>query len=289
MSEPRRKRLLFDTAVLTDRGMVRRNNEDSSLALDVSEPNTLGAESYGIYLVADGMGGHQAGEVASEMATQMISATLLDSLRQASESLSPSHLVKQAMERANTEVYNMAGSNPEFSTMGTTVTLGLRLGNELYLGHIGDSRAYLIRKGRIQQLTEDHSLVACLLKAGAITLEEAKMHPDRGKILRCLGVSAGVTIDTYRQTGNQDKLTLHNGDSLVFCTDGLTGYVSDGEILDCLQGGGNAHSICQDLVNLANLRGGEDNISVIVVKVKSGAGKRAFFQRGKAKRNPDRL
>ncbi len=146
--------------------------------------------------------------------------------------------------------------------MGTTVTLGFRLDNDLYLGHVGDSRAYLIRKGMIEQLTEDHSLVAQLLKEGVITPEEAKEHPEKGKILRCLGVSDKVVIDTSSQT-------LCDGDSLVFCSDGLTTCVTDNEILDCVRQSKNAGAACYGLINLANSRGGEDNTSVIVVNVLS--------------------
>jgi protein phosphatase len=250
--------------------MVRENNEDSSLALETSLPTTPETVSLGIYIVADGMGGHQAGEVASKMAVRIISTTLLDKFREAKGVSSPSLFIKQAIEKANAEIHARAHSNPQLSSMGTTVTLGLRLDNTLYLGHVGDSRAYLIRGGRIKQLTEDHSVVAQLLKAGMITPEEAKTHPDQGKIFRCLGTSEQVAIDTYSQSGKKDNLILQNGDSLVFCTDGLTGHVSDDEILDCVQKGNDAHSTCRDLILLANLRGGEDNISLIVVRVKSG-------------------
>jgi serine/threonine protein phosphatase PrpC len=270
---PQAKRLLFDTATLTEQGMVRDNNEDSSFVLETSLPSASGVVSLGIYIVADGMGGHQGGEVASKMAVETISTDLLNSMNHKSESVSPFLTIKQAIEKANAEIHARACSNPHLSSMGTTVTLGLRLDDRLYLGNVGDSRAYLIRGGRIKQLTEDHSVVAQLLKAGMITPEEAKTHPDRGKILRCLGTSAQVTIDIYGHSGNGDKLILQGDDSLVFCTDGLTGHVSDNEILDCVKKGDDAHSTCRDLVCLANLRGGEDNISLIVVKVKSGTGK----------------
>jgi serine/threonine protein phosphatase PrpC len=270
----KRKHLLLDTAALTDTGMVRKNNEDTVLALDIHGANTFSAESYGIYLVADGMGGHQAGEVASEMAAQIISETLLDGLRQETQSLSPPRLIKQAIEKANTEIYHKAGDNPELLTMGTTVTLGLRLDKSLYLGHVGDSRAYLIRKGKIRQLTEDHSLIARLLKDGVISPEEAETHPDRSKILRCLGVTTEVKIDTCKQTSKHDRLSLDIGDSLVFCTDGLTNHVSDEEIRDYVQKGEGAEVICRELINLANLRGGSDNISVIVVRTMPGEGKK---------------
>jgi len=265
--------LIFDTATLTDPGMVRENNEDSSFALETSLPTTSEAVSLGIYIVADGMGGHQAGEVASKMAVQIISTTLLDKFREAKGAPSPSLFVKQAIEKANAEIYASASGNPHLSSMGTTVTLGLRLDNRLYLAHAGDSRAYLIRKGKIKQLTEDHSVIAQLLKAGMITPEEAKTHPDQGKIFRCLGTSEQVVIDTYAQGGKKDNLILQNGDILVFCTDGLTGHVTDDEILDCVQRGDDARSTCRDLILLANLRGGEDNISLIVVSAKAGKNK----------------
>jgi protein phosphatase len=207
------------------------------------------------------MGGHQAGEVASKVAAETISATLLDSLRRARRLQSPSRLVKRAIQKANAKIYKMASTNPQLSAMGTTLTLGLRLDNLLYLGHVGDSRAYLIRKGKMQQLTEDHSVVASLLKAGMITPEEAKTHVERGKIFRCLGVSPQVDIDVCNRL-------LRSGDGLVFCTDGLTNHIADNEILDGVEKGGNAYSTCQNLIHLANLRGGEDNISLIVVKIK---------------------
>jgi len=261
--------LLFDTATLTDRGMVRDSNEDTSFVLEKSFPTTSGMLSLGIYIVADGMGGHQGGEVASKMAVDKISAALLANTNHKIELASPSDYIKQAIEKANAEIYSRACSNPHLSSMGTTVTVGLRLDDRLYLGHVGDSRAYLIRGGGIEQLTEDHSVVAHLLKAGMIAPEEAKTHPDRGKILRCLGTSEKVAIDTHVQSGKKDKFILQNGDSLVFCTDGLTGHVTDDEIRDCVQKSDDACSACRDLILLANLRGGEDNISLIVVKMKS--------------------
>ena len=267
MLKIKKKYLIFDTSALTDTGMVRENNEDSLLVLNSEEVGVKSAESSGIYMVADGMGGHQAGEVASDMAIQIISETLSDSLNQGGGRLSPNLLIGQAVDKANTEIYKKARSKPQLFNMGTTVTLGLRLDNRLYIGHVGDSRAYLVRNGRIRPLTEDHSLVAQLLKEGMISAEEAKTHPDRNKIYRCLGVSTRVDIDSYRKVGSKDWLSLHSGDTLVFCTDGLSGYVSDVDYLDCLLHADGAESACRELVRLANLKGGEDNISVIVVRV----------------------
>jgi protein phosphatase len=155
--------------------------------------------------------------------------------------------------------------------MGTTVTLGFRLDNELYIGHVGDSRAYLVRKGKMRQLTEDHSLVAQLIKEKVITPEEARTHPDRSKILRCLGVSGETRIDSFNPEGNEHKLNIQYGDVLMFCSDGLCGYAPDDEILSCLNKKEDAKTLCQSLVNLANLKGGGDNISVIVVKTGTSA------------------
>ena len=269
----RKKGILFDAAGLTDVGLVRTNNEDSFFLLDNNESGEQGAKSYGIYIISDGMGGHEAGEVASEIATRIISETLLAYLKSESksewESLSSSQLVEKAIVKANEEIFKMAATKPELHDMGTTVTVGLRLYKDLYIGHVGDSRAYLVRKNKMKQLTEDHSLIAKLLKEKMIKPEEVKTHPDRGKILRCLGVSENVKVDSYNPDGTEHKLVLQPGDSLLFCSDGLTGYASDREILNCLKKQDDAGIICQSLVSLANSNGGGDNISVIVVKLKS--------------------
>jgi serine/threonine protein phosphatase PrpC len=279
------KAFTFDTATLSERGLVRDNNEDSSFMFETSLPVGSRAVSLGIYIVADGMGGHQAGEIASKMAVQIISATLLERFKASESMTSPYLLVKEAFNKANAEIYARAHASPLLSSMGTTATLGLRLDDRLYLGHIGDSRAYLIRAGKIKQLTEDHSVVAQLLKAGMITPEEAETHPDRGKILRCLGTSAQVAIDTNSQRDNKDQLILKGDDSLVFCTDGLTRHVSDNEILVCVKKA-DAYTACGDLIRLANSRGGEDNISLIIVKVKSSASRKGrLFRMSLGKRS----
>lgn len=253
--------LRFDTAILSDIGMVRRNNEDCGLAFDAVVWRESQAESLGLYVVADGMGGEQAGEVASNKAIAEIWRMVSESLN-ATAPADCNGLVRAAIEKANKEIYLLARDNPTLSSMGTTVTLGLRRGKDLYLGHVGDSRAYLIRDGNIQQLTEDHSLVAGLIKAGIITPAEAKTHPDRSKIFRSLGNSPNVFIDSYRE----EKLTLQAGDGLLFCTDGLVNNVSDDQLLAELTKASTTHATCAQLVTLANKAGGDDNVTVIVVK-----------------------
>jgi serine/threonine protein phosphatase PrpC len=264
--EMQKRNLHFDTACITDTGMVRKNNEDSCFVLEKAQSTDLGVDSHGIYLIADGMGGEQSGEVASTKAVAEISSFILESLKSAVKGESFSNLVKQAIEKANSEMYNMARSNPQLSNMGTTLTMGLRINNELYLGHVGDSRAYLIRSGEIRQLTQDHSVVAGLLKAGMITPDEAIRHPDQGKIYRCLGTAPSVIMDTYKEVGNEEKLTLMRGDSLVFCTDGMTAHVSNEEIMAEAERPTSAYDACRHLAWLANQRGGTDNVTVIVVK-----------------------
>ena len=259
----RKSSLFFDTAALTDPGRIRENNEDSLCNLDQRESDLAAAASYGIYLVADGMGGHRGGEVASAIAARIIPDFLCHNLKNISSAQSAFYFIERAIDEANKAIVALASGKPELHAMGTTVTLGFRLEDELYLGHVGDSRAYLVRSGRIRQLTRDHSLVAQLVREGAITAEEARFHPARGKILRCLGTTGDVMADTY-------SLELFSGDILVFCSDGLTNHVSDQEILHHTQQTHDAHEACSRLVALSNSRGGEDNTSIILVRAKPG-------------------
>lgn len=257
-----RMNLQADMAILSDVGMARQNNEDCGLAFDLKVWKESRIESYGLYVVADGMGGEQAGEVASKEAIDRTSRIIWNSLS-GSSCTDFNNLIKLAIERANNKIYQIARANPALSSMGTTITLGLRIGQELYIGHVGDSRAYLIRDGGIMQLTEDHSLVATLIKAGKITQKEASTHPERGKIYRSVGNGPSVTIDTLKD----EKLLLQTGDILIFCTDGLVNHVTNEELI--AEGTGNplANDACLRLTTLANSRGGDDNITIIVVKV----------------------
>jgi serine/threonine protein phosphatase PrpC len=251
--------LVFDTAALTDIGRLRKNNEDKFFMMDKRGPNGFKATSYGIYLVADGMGGHQAGEVASEIASKVIPGVIKKHLEQESAFFSPLQLIKQGIIQANQEIFGLATEKKHLHSMGTTVTVGLRLDNQLYLGHVGDSRCYLIRNGEIRQLTEDHSLIGFLLRERLITRQEAERHPEKGKIFRCLGVSDRVSVDLI-------ELTLKGYDSLIFCTDGLTNQVNDREILESVARNGHARDVCRNLINIANTWGGEDNTSIIAMK-----------------------
>lgn len=258
----------FDTAKLNDVGQIRKNNEDACYAEESTFTFNDFVVDYGLYIVADGMGGHQAGEIASNRSIEIISQSILDKIKSLSSIVNFSQFVVESIEKANIEIYNLSRTDPNYTGMGTTITLGLRIDKQLYIGHIGDSRAYLIRENNIFQLTNDHSLVASLVQAGMITKEEAKVHPERNKIFRSLGISPNVKIDTYSIVGNQDYVDLQDSDSLVFCTDGLTNHVYDNEIREIVKIAGDANQACKQLIYLANQRGGDDNITVIVVKSK---------------------
>jgi len=257
----------IETAGLTDLGLVRSNNEDSLFFVDGDMPEAPGARAFGIYLIADGMGGHQGGEIASRIAMRSISNALLEGLRNASGPVSAPAILKEALEIAHSEILSEARNNTRLRTMGTTATVGLRLGCDLHLGHVGDSRAYLVREGRIRQLTDDHSVVGQLIKQGDITSQQGRTHPERGVLLRCLGVSRNVTVDTSIKGTQDNVLALRSGDALVFCSDGLTDSVSDGEILRSVVTRPHPADACKDLIDKANSRGGLDNTTVIVVKV----------------------
>ena len=248
-------------------GRLREHNEDSLFHVDRMEPNAYGSHTFGIYLVADGIGGNQGGEIASESAVLSISKTLLDDLKPSGLPKAPSEALKQAIQEAHHKILLVGKERRELQTMGTTVVVGLRLDYELYLAHVGDSRAYLIRDNTIRQLTEDHSVVAALLRQGAVTPKMAKVHPDKGKIYRSLGVTDATVADISIRDDFRTKLTLCSGDGLLFCSDGLTDMVQDEEIARCFETLSRPKSIARRLIQLANSRGGFDDTSVVAVRL----------------------
>ena len=257
--------MIYKVSMLTDTGLVRGHNEDSVFVFDSSQLPEPSPVSYGVYIVADGMGGHQAGEVASQKAIQILKSTLLDN---------PDYIlsadindqIRQAFEKANSEIYHASQNSPLLSGMGTTTTLGFRKSDRLYIGHVGDSRAYLIRNGEIIRITRDHSLVESLILSGAITEEESRVHPDRNVITRALGTSKNIIVDSYKEYTGEDSILLNINDRVVFCTDGLTNEIHEKEILEIIQQVPDVSTACQKLVEVANNRGGNDNITVIVVQ-----------------------
>lgn len=225
-------------------GLVRRENED----------NFLVAEDLGLAVVADGMGGHRAGETASRLAVTEIEACLRkmkDWLR-----LDPAAALDKAVQTANKKIWETARADESKRGMGTTVTAALVVGEKLYVAHIGDSRAYLCRDHKIYQLTKDHSLVNELLEAGGITAEEAENHPHRHILTRALGTREEVKADIGSWTYNA-------GDVLVLCTDGLFNLVKEDEILQVVEESSLAEAAPR-LGELALQRGGYDNVTVLV-------------------------
>jgi serine/threonine protein phosphatase PrpC len=230
------------SAGVTDTGRRRRRNEDSY----VCEPP--------LFAVADGMGGAQAGEVASRLA-----AAVLEEAN--GEELSRERVVELIRE-ANRRVFRRSSEDAAASGMGTTMTVALVESQDtVAIGHVGDSRAYLVRDGRLEQLTEDHSLVAELMRSGKLSPEEAEAHPQRSVITRALGTEPDVDVDAF-------TVETQPGDVFLLCSDGLTTMVADDEILAVLRDSpGDLDAAARRLVEAANSSGGEDNITVVVFEI----------------------
>ncbi len=250
--------MLIEARGQTDVGRKREHNEDSFLV----------SQDLGLFVVADGMGGHAGGGTASRIAVQTIEARMRVA-REASPEVfadpgtledSPiPELLRESVESACDSIYQAAQGNPTLAGMGTTVTAAVVAGGKAFVAHVGDSRCYLARGTRIYQVSEDHSLVNEQLKAGAITPDEARHSRLKNIITRSVGFESDVVVDLM-------GLDLEAGDRIVICCDGLSNLVEDDEILDVV----NTTSIDdapRELIDLANDRGGDDNITVIVVRV----------------------
>jgi len=237
---------MLRAAASTDVGLRRRINEDR-YAL---------APELGLYLVADGMGGHTAGQVASELAADA-ALQAIRALEGASASLAEK--LRYAVASANRAIYTMAREKPELAGMGTTLVCLLSGQGRAALAHVGDSRAYLVRGERIRQLTDDHSIVGELLRRNEISEDAAKEHPHRHVLTRALGVRRAVEPDLA-------ELTPQAGDLFVLCSDGLTNHVEDHEIAKAVTQEEDLQEACERLIDLANGRGGEDNTTIIVAR-----------------------
>ena len=236
-------------AARTDVGMIRSGNEDSFFAHATRER--------GIFIVADGMGGHAAGEVASEMTVQIISRELHD-LRDADGTAE--ERVSDSIRLANRAVYERTMQESDKQGMGTTASVLLVSGTRYLIGQVGDSRIYLLRDGALKQLTKDHSYVQEQVDAGLLTPEQARYHPYSNVITRCVGASDAVDPDTY--SGE-----LKAGDTFLVASDGLTGMVDDRRLQQLLLSRASAGRVVDALIAEANYRGGLDNITAIVVQI----------------------
>lgn len=260
-------------SVASNVGLVRERNEDAFCVWEIP-----GLANHVLLAVADGMGGHQAGEVASTLALETVRAHIRKALRSISRSASAAsspgergawppgpeglaRLLSEGIRVANRRIYWRARRRPELAGMGTTVTALLIAGDTLCLGHVGDSRAYLVRDGVIRLLTDDHSLVAEMLKKGDLTQEQAMLHPHRHVLTRALGVERDIQVDL-------GMWAVAPGDILVVATDGLTNLLSPDEIAETVTNHSeDFHQVAGVLVGMANARGGYDNSTVIVTEI----------------------
>jgi protein phosphatase len=255
----------YEFCTSTDPGLARENNEDS-VAID--EPTRLG-------ILADGMGGYNAGEIASGMATTFIKSELGRWLAQAGRHANARE-VRRAMEicvdNANRSIFNAANSNPQYSGMGTTLVLGVFQDGRLMLGHIGDSRCYRLRGVELTQITKDHSLLQEQMDAGLITPEQAATSSNKNLVTRALGVEDAVLLEV-----NEHK--VEPGDLFLMCSDGLSDMVDDEGIGKIMADEGPLEQKAAQLIDAANANGGRDNISILMAQAIEGSKKRGLMHR----------
>jgi PPM family protein phosphatase len=230
----------------SDVGRQRTSNEDSLL---LQPP---------FFVVADGMGGARAGEVASQIATEEFG-------NEPDDELPPEGRLEAIARAANKRIYELAAADESRRGMGTTLTAAMVVGDEVSLGHVGDSRCYRLRDGQLEQLTKDHSLVAELERTGQITPEAAEHHPQRSIITRALGPEPDVEVDTYTIAGKP-------GDVYLLCSDGLTGMISDEDVSSILRGNDSLEAAADELIKAANQNGGKDNITVVMFRLGEDGG-----------------
>ena len=268
-------------AGLTDPGRVRPSNEDHFLiavlsrSLQVEQTSLLqrgevrGRNRSHVLLVADGVGGNAAGEVASALSVEAVEAFVLDLLRRFSN-LQPTdengvvNDLREAMLQANARIVEEASHHPEFTGMSTTLTMAFTSGRRLFVIHAGDSRCYLMHGGELRQLTEDHTMAAELARRGVIRPEEVRCHQWRHIVTNVLGgEGAGITVEVHR-------VDVGAGDTVLLCTDGLTDMVDDGQIAAVLAEKAEPAAACRRLVDRANAAGGRDNVTAIVARFEDG-------------------
>lgn len=244
--------LRLEVAELSDIGRRRERNQDNVTHLIPSDAHVLD-EKGALFIVCDGMGGHAAGEVASELGVKTISEEYYNT--PGSDVITA---LATSVERANDAIYHRAIENPEYGGMGTTCVALVVAGGRAFVVNIGDSRAYIIRDGKMHQVTRDHSWVAEQVRVGLLTEEQARNHSHRNVITRSLGTQPNVTADLFVQT-------MQNGDRVLLCSDGLHGYVDEGEIERVVTGDQEPNDAVQSLIDMANANGGPDNISATLV------------------------
>jgi protein phosphatase len=239
---------------VSDIGLRRENNQDCMFASSELD--------FPLFVLADGMGGHKAGDIASLMAVEGIEKFIRINMDKLTSEKNIEKIIKEAISQVNEKIYLKSLEVPEYRGMGTTITMAYIYDSKIYIGHVGDSRAYLIRNNKIKQITEDHSLVNELIKNGTITASEALNHPQKNMITRAVGTSYKINLDYY-------NITYEHDDKLILCSDGLTDMIDENTILKTFRryDSRKMDEICDELVVLAKKNGGKDNITVICINL----------------------
>lgn len=236
----------------TDKGLVRENNQDAYAVGELP-----GEVAWAV--VCDGMGGAAGGNIASALAVKVISDKITSSYNEKMRDSSIKNLLDSAITAANIEVYDMAYSRPDLTGMGTTVVAVVVRDNVAHIAHAGDSRAYIVNDDGVEQITVDHSLVQNLVDRGEITKEEAEHHPNKNVITRALGVDKRIDVDF-------SEVEMHENETLVLCTDGLSNCVNNAEMVEDIKDG-QYYAFADRLVKRANKNGGNDNITVVAIAI----------------------
>src|SRR5215212_4414307 len=244
----------IDASVQTDVGCVREINEDSGRMVRPADPALL-AEKGLLVVVADGMGGHSAGEVASQMAADIVPRLYYEARAE------PGAALRRAVEEANRRIHEAAADDESKHGMGTTCTALALCGGTAYAAHVGDSRLYMLRAGQLYQLSEDHSAVNEMVKLGIITKEQARTHEDKNVILRALGTTPEVEVSVL------EPFAVREGDRYLLCSDGLHDLVVEHEIAAVLSESEDTHAAGERLIAMAKERGGHDNITVGIIAI----------------------
>lgn len=236
----------------TDIGKIRRVNEDNYIVHETGP--------FPYIMVADGMGGHNAGEKASLMAVETISEEIANKLTGDLNYVEAGEVIRRSFIEANSNIYNYSKNHYKVMGMGTTATLAMLHSDKIITAHVGDSRAYLIDDKEIRQITRDHSYVQELVMRGEITSEQAKHHPNKNYITRAMGAEEALKVDI--------GIRPYNGEKILVCSDGLTNMVEEDEILKVVNAGDDLQKVADTLISLANTAGGNDNITVVILERK---------------------
>ena len=234
----------------TDKGLIRASNQDT-FRIDIKE------NGLGFLVLCDGMGGARAGNIASERAAERFMEQICSADPEQADTETLSQIIQQAVAAANTEVYELSRSAPAYNGMGTTLVGCICMDNRVVLATVGDSRAYVIDNGKTAQMTADHSLVAEMVRTGRLSSEDAKHYPGRNLITRAVGVDSEVQADYY-------EIILHDGQTLLLCSDGLCGLVTDVQIEAAIAQSASQEEACDRLIQLAHNAGGSDNITDVL-------------------------